>query len=569
MLGVPLKRNGNFVGVLQMEWYKVRAQSDRQVHLLEITAERCAMAILNAQLFEKTKQLQERLQLQIDRMPIGCILCDRHLFITEWNPAAEKIFRFTKAEILGKNAIETIVPPSERSHVREILNRVARGDMNAANINKNITNDGCLITCEWSNTPLIASDGTFLGLLLMVQDITERQRANEQLRQYANYDPLTGLPRRSLLLERIKTLLAETQERDRPLFAVLHLDINRFQAIKYSLGHDIAEQLLVAMARRLEACLHPPAMLVRVEADEFAILLEAVSTSSEANRMAEQIQQAIAQPFKLNGHELFTSASIGLVLSSLPNADPEDLCQAADVAMHHAKTSGYKYVVFDRALQVQALRRLQLDADLRRALDRQEFQVHYQPIVALQTLELVGFEALVRWHSPTEGIVAPSEFIPLAEETGAIVPLGTWVLHQACQQMQRWQQRFSNRATLTISVNLSAMQLKQLDSIEQIDWILRDTGLPARCLKLEITESALIEDTNRTINILERLKAKQIHLCVDDFGTGYSSLSYLHAFPFDTLKVDRSFISRLGDELANAEIVPYYYLVGEKSGYGR
>jgi PAS domain S-box-containing protein/diguanylate cyclase (GGDEF)-like protein len=546
-MGVPLKRNGNFVGVLQIEWHTLHPYSEQEMHLLEITAERCAMAILNAQLYKTTKQLQERLQLQIDRMPIGCILHDRNFKFTDWNPAAAEIFGYSKSEVLGKHPHEIIVPVALQNDVNEIFEKLKTGDCTAHSINKNITKDGHLITCKWHNTPLKDANGNFAGLLSMVENVTEHQQIQDRLWRYAFYDSVTKLPKTELFLKRLAHMLDEYKNGERSTFALFYLSLDRFQFIKYSLGHQIAKQLFTAVARRLEWYLPTPAMLARIESDEFAIILDTVSEYSQAIHFCQQLQNELAKPFYLSGHEVFTTVSIGVVLSSLPNINAETLLQAADTAMHRAQIQNtMNYVIFDEQMQAEASRKFQLDVDLRRALENRELMVYYQPIVSLRDRSLSGFEALLRWQHPLQGNISPAEFIPLAEEIGLISNLGMWVLDETCQQITSWQQAYQQSFPLTVSVNISAVQLKQPNFVEQVDCILHTTGLNPSNLKLEVTESILIEKTEQLIRTLEQLKNRNISICIDDFGTGYSSLSYLHSFPFDTLKIDRSFVRRIG-----------------------
>ena len=354
-----------------------------------------------------------------------------------------------------------------------------------------------------------------------------------------------------------------------PLFAVLFLDLDRFQIIKYSLGHLVADQLLIATAQRLIKVLNPELppsltiqegrinernqtrstteLIARVGIDEFAILLTDIWEISEINEIADNIHTCFAVPFNLDGHEVFTTASIGIALSNTGYDRPEDFLRSADTALHHAKQQGTqpRSVLFDISMHARAIAGLQLETDLRRAIERQEFVLHYHPIVSLITGKAIGFEALVRWSHPQIGMVSPDAFIPLAEETGLILPLGAWVLREACRQMVKWQQQFPEFDLLTMSVNLAGLQLAESNLMEQIDRILQETGLPGNRLKLELTESILMKTAEAT-HLLKQLKSRDIQLSIDDFGTGYSSLSRLHQWPLDTLKIDRSFISRLG-----------------------
>ena len=390
-------------------------------------------------------------------------------------------------------------------------------------------------------------------IVVLGRDTSERERTREQLRQFAFYDGLTRLPNRTLLMERLEEAIQTAA--DKP-FALLVFNLHRFEAVKYSFGHSVGEQLLLAATHRLRTCLPADAVMARIESDEFAILLPQMQGTDKVLRFARHIQKKLTSPFNLGGHHVFTDASVGIVYSHVGYQAAKDFLQAADIAMHQAKTTASgRCVVFDNSMQTQAVQRLRLDADLRRALHRHEFQVYYQPILALNSSHIVGVEALVRWQHPERGMVSPVEFIPLAEETGLIIPLGNWVLRQACRQLMDWQNQFPDHPRLFVSVNLSVIQLGQADLLKQIDLVLEETGLPPDQLKLEITESAAMENAQRMISILEQLKARRIRLSIDDFGTGYSSLSYLHSFPIDMLKVDRSFVMHIEEQSKNLEVI--------------
>jgi diguanylate cyclase (GGDEF)-like protein len=388
------------------------------------------------------------------------------------------------------------------------------------------------------------------------QDIAERRRAQEQLLHNVFHDGLTGLPNQALFMERLRLALERAKRRQDYLFAVLFLDLDRFKVVNDSLGHMVGNQLLIAIARRLEAVLRSVDTVARFGGDEFTILLEDIEDISTAIHLAERIQEALALPFNLNENEVFTNASIGIVLSSRNYDQPEHLLRDADIAMYRAKTLGKaRYKVFNTTMHNRAVVLLQLETDLRRAIKREEFRIYYQPIVSLVTGRIIGFEALVRWHHPERGLISPMEFIPVAEETGMIVFIGQWVLHEACRQMHTWQAQFPTTPPLIINVNLSGKQLTQPDLIKQIDQVLHNTRLDARSLKLEITESVIIDNTESAIAMLSQLRTLNIELQMDDFGTGYSSLSYLHRLPINTLKIDRSFISNIGIRGENLEIV--------------
>jgi len=365
---------------------------------------------------------------------------------------------------------------------------------------------------------------------------------------------LTGLSNRALFTNSLGQAIQQVKRHKENLFAVLFLDLDRFKVINDSLGHLIGDQFLIAIASRLEACLRPMDTIARLGGDEFTILLEGIKDVSDVVRTAERIQEELNLPFELDGQEVFTTASIGIALSTIGYHRPEDLLRDADAAMYRAKALGKaRYEIFNTDMYATAMTRLQLETDLRRAIERQEFRVYYQPIVAIATGKISGFEALLRWQHPERGLVSPANFIPMAEETGLIVPIGYWVLRQACRQMQAWLGHYLTNLPLQISVNLSLKQFSQPDLIQQIGQILQETDLPACNLVLEITESAIMEGESAT-SVLLQLEALGIQLSIDDFGTGYSSLSRLHHFPISGLKIDCSFVSQMGASRGNLEI---------------
>jgi diguanylate cyclase (GGDEF)-like protein len=384
----------------------------------------------------------------------------------------------------------------------------------------------------------------------------ELEQSKEHFRHAAFHDALTGLPNRALLTDHLKLAIERGKQQKGHIFAVLFLDLDRFKNINDSLGHSNGDQLLVAIARRVEECLRPMDTVARLGGDEFAILLDGLEDFNDAIHVAERVQAELTRPFNLSGHEVYTTASIGIALSTTGYEDPENLLRDADIAMYRAKENGKaRYELFDTVMHAHAVALLQLENDLRRAVEREEFSVYYQPIVSLETDRLAGFEALVRWDHPERGIVAPGEFIALAEETGLITEIGQWVLRDACQQMRRWQWQAPVNRPLTLSVNLSSKQFTQPDIVEQVKRILLETDFDPRCLRLEITESVVMENAEQAASMLKQLRDLGVHLSIDDFGTGYSSLSYLHRFPVTTLKIDRSFISRMGAGDENSEIV--------------
>lgn len=393
------------------------------------------------------------------------------------------------------------------------------------------------------------------------------QESKDHFRHAAFHDTLTHLPNRALLAENLKFVMERAKNHEDYQFAVLFLDLDRFKNVNDSLGHSIGDQLLIAMARRLESCIREVDMVARLGGDEFAILLDGIPDGREATNMARRIQEKLSSPFNLSGHEVFTTTSIGIALSSTGYDYPENMLRDADTAMYRAKAQGKAcYEVFDKGMHTHAVYLLKMENDLRRALEREEFRVHYQPIVSLDNGQLAGFEALIRWQHPERGFVNPADFIPLAEETGLIVPIGLWILKKACRQLCQWQWQSSANRQLFMSVNLSSKQVAQSDLVSQIRDILDQTHVEAKYLKLEITESAVMDNAEMAARLLKRLKALGVQLSIDDFGTGYSSLGYLHRFPVNTLKIDRSFIGRIGEAAENIEIVRTIVSLAENMG---
>jgi diguanylate cyclase (GGDEF)-like protein len=378
------------------------------------------------------------------------------------------------------------------------------------------------------------------------EDITQRKLAEERLRHQAFHDTLTGLPNRALLEERLQDALNRLARRGSGHIAVLFLDFDGFKYVNDSLGHVYGDQLLVAVSRRLEQCLRRVDSVARLGGDEFVVLADEIRGVADATRLAERIQESLRTPFHVAGHELFVSASIGIALGQVGQESPGELLRDADTAMYQAKSLGRgRHVVFDRAMHTRILNRLRLESDLRRALEHDEIHVHYQPIVDLHSGRIVGFEALARWRQPERGWVPPIEFIPIAEETQLIQPLGLSLLREACLQLRSWRDLWDEARSWYVSVNLSGRQLIQLDLVERIAQVLQETGMEPTRLRLEITESIAIENFEKAQAVLSRLRGLGIPIALDDFGTGYSSLSYLHRLPLDVIKIDRSFVNRL------------------------
>ncbi|MGL5872457.1 MAG: two-component system response regulator [Xenococcaceae cyanobacterium] len=399
------------------------------------------------------------------------------------------------------------------------------------------------------------------------QEIIEHEFTQKQLLHHALHDSLTGLPNRNLLTEHLQKALQRSKRNPNYLFAVLFIDLDRFKIINDSWGHSVGDRLLIAIARILQECSRELDTVARLSGDEFVILLDDLKNSSDAIAISERLLEKFLCPIYLDERKVFTGASIGIVFGSATYQNCVELLRDADIAMYRAKALGKGcYAVFDREMYAQTLHLSQVETDLRFALERNEFILYYQPIVSLITGKLIAFEALLRWQHPEKGLIYPSDFIAIAEETGLIVTIGEWILREACQQLHSWQQKFSLASSLQMSVNLSSRQIKQFDFIDRLEKILVDTNLNGEYLRLELTETMLMDRGEKTIELLSQIKKHKVQLSIDDFGTGYSSLSYLHRFPIDTLKIDRSFVSCINAEGENSQIVNTIILLAHSLG---
>ena len=403
--------------------------------------------------------------------------------------------------------------------------------------------------------PRLDAAGQLQDLVCTFEDVTQRKTTEAELAIQTFRDRLTSLPNRVLFMERLTQAILRS---DRSNFntGILFLDLDRFKVINDSLSHEAGDQLLVQVAKRIRASLRPEDTVARLGGDEFAVLFEGLPHVSDAMRVAERIQHAFEDSFLLQGQEAYSTCSMGLALSDSSSTAPSELVRDAEVAMYRAKAKRPGSIeIFDPSMNAQALARFQMESDLRHALERNEFVLYYQPLVSLQAGHIEGWEALVRWKHPERGLVAPLDFIPLAEETGLIVPLGKWVLEEAVRQASRWATRFPSDPPRLISVNISGRQFQHRDLISTVLSALDESHFDPRCLKLEITESVIMRDPQASLEAMNVFRGHQIHLVIDDFGTGYSSLSYLKRFPVDTLKVDKSFVDGLGKDPESTAIV--------------
>ncbi|PWH14517.1 MAG: hypothetical protein DDG59_13070, partial [Anaerolineae bacterium] len=546
-MGVPLiGANGEAFGAMVVQTYDEGVRySYGDLNVLSVISAQVALAIERKTAEEEIERQQAFLRQVIDINPSQIFVKDRHSRYVLANQALAKAYGTSVEDLLGKTDADFSPSPQEvqiyhlsdqeviRTLREKVLPAVPFTDVKGRK--------------HWFYTvkrPLI---GIFddVHILGVATEITEQKLAEEKLSYNAYHDALTGLPNRLLFTDRLSHLLSRVKRHDhKEWFAVMFLDLDHFKSVNDTLGHMLGDQLLVLVAKRLQRCLRASDTIARFGGDEFVILLEDLATVQDAIQVAERILADLTPPFSLAGNEITIHGSIGLVLSNPEYQTPEDMLRDADIAMYRAKALGRnRYVVFNTAMREFVVQNLEMEKELRAAIENEQLELHYQPISDMENKRVIGFEALVRWRHPQRGLISPSEFIPLAEESGLIIPMGAWVLRQACRQMRQWQDRYPTHPPLTISVNLSNKQFSQPDLFEQVETALRESGLPPASLQLEITESVIMENAELTIATLERLVAMGVKIHIDDFGTGYSSLAYLHLLPIHAIKIDRSFIS--------------------------
>jgi diguanylate cyclase (GGDEF)-like protein/PAS domain S-box-containing protein len=516
---------------------------------------------------ESLRDSMELFRVAFDYAAIGMALVSPTGRWLRVNRSLCEILGYTKEELLATDFQAAVHPDDVGPSVANI-NQLLKGKIPTFQTEKRyVHKDGHVVRVLWSVSQAQVEGSNSVPLIFQIQDITDRKQAEEQLLHDAFHDGLTGLPNRALLIDHLKLTIARSKRNASLMYAVLFLDLDRFKLVNDSLGHLVGDQLLIGIARRLELCLRAGDTVARVGGDEFTILLEDLEDEGEANIIAERIQQELSVPFYLGGRDVFTTVSIGIAPSSRGYEQPEDILRDADTAMYRAKALGKaRHEVFDEEMHALALNLLQMETDLRRAQERDEFIIEYQPIVSLNDFRVCGFEALLRWQHPERGLISPLDFIPVAEEGGQILQIGQWVLQQACAEMRRWQDSFPADPPLFVTVNLSAKQFAQTDLIDQVKSCLDQSGLDPNCLKLEITESVVMDNIETATAMLFQLRALGVRLSIDDFGTGYSSLSYLHRFPIDTLKIDRSFVTRIVNDKENIEIVRTILMLAENLG---
>lgn len=499
------------------------------------------------------------------------------------SPAYQKVLGYSQDELNTTLPLEQI-HPDDRARVQGAAEKARITGCGERLEYRILHKDGSWRVLESTASVICSADGKTEGLVVVNRDITERKRAEEALAHNAFHDGLTNLANRTLLLDRLGRALVISRRHVDFRFALLFIDIDGFKVVNDSLGHPAGDALLIQIARRLTACLRRADTvsrpqqseddqasfgdntLARPGGDEFVVLAEELRDPSDAIRVAERIREKLATPFDVDGHEIVVTASIGIAFSSNTSTEAQGVLRDAEIAMYRAKNTGKaRCEVFDNAMHAGALKRLQLETDLRKGVERREFRVYYQPIVSLSDGKIVGFEALSRWQRP-EGMVMPNDFIPVANETGIILSINQQMLPEACQQLRAWQQLFPSDPPLSLSVNISPKQFAQADLPSQISQLLEQGGMDPHCVDLEITETIAMADAERSAAMLSQLKALGVGLDIDDFGTGYSSLSRLQGFRVDTLKIDRAFVSRMDSDPETHEIVRIIVMLAHNLG---
>jgi diguanylate cyclase (GGDEF)-like protein/PAS domain S-box-containing protein len=545
-VAVPLISREKVVGVVNLESTDI-IFTPSDVKLMMALSEQIGIAVERARLYEHVSRNEKQLRLLTENMSDLICLHDLDGTFTYVSPSSKTLFGYEPHELLGKSPFD-FVHPDDLAFVKSQTRQTLEGKTPKPFLQRCRRKDGSYIWIEMFNQPVLDQEGRTASVVAVSRDVTERKRMEEQILEGALlYDALTGLPNRVLFIDRVQQASRRSQ-RTMTTFAVMFLDLDRFKVVNDSLGHRAGDTLLVEVAKRIQHCVRAGDTAARLGGDEFGILLEAID-EAEVTHLAERIQQSLRLPFTIEGHEVVSSASIGIILGQ-HIVDPEDLLRRADMAMYQSKAQGKaRYTLFDEAMHANVQASLKLEADLRKALARNEFEVFYQPIMKLADQTLVGFEALIRWQHPERGLLLPASFITTAEDMGLIGELDMWVVREACRQLKVWQETTSQ--PLTVSVNVSAKSLLLSDFSNRLLRVIKETGVEAQAVKLELTESVLMNEASK--EVLASLRGQGVRLVIDDFGTGYSSLSYLHTLPLDALKIDRSFIKDMNS--TNMQIV--------------
>jgi diguanylate cyclase (GGDEF)-like protein/PAS domain S-box-containing protein len=499
------------------------------------------------------RESEQRYRLLFQQSWDAIYLADGRGHILEVNRAALALFGYRAEELVGRDLVSLFVDPMEYAHLEAEVARA--GSVREVEVRLR-TSDGRQLWCLIAAAERRSPTGETLGLQGIIHDITERKQAEVQLEHDALHDSLTGLPNRALFIDRLEQVVRRSERESEPSFALLFLDLDRFKAVNDLLGHEAGDEILRRTADLLRSCVRSHDTVARLGGDEFVVLLDGTEAVREAMRVADRMIDVLAQPYMLKGREFFTTASIGITWPTERRSNPDALLREADLAMYRAKSrGGARRELFGPEIHHAAVSQLEVESDLRRGLGDDQLVLLYQPILSFETGSIVGFEALARWDHPRRGRLLPESFIPLAEKTGLIVPLGFWALRSAVRQLRVWRESFAAARDTVIAVNLSPRQFLDPDLVEQIRGIVDEEGVPPAAVRLELTETALMQDPDQATRTLRALRQLGFGLCLDDFGTGYSSLSYLHTFPLDLLKIDRSFVGRVDRSPRDLELV--------------
>ncbi|MBA2253532.1 MAG: EAL domain-containing protein [Chloroflexi bacterium] len=557
---VPLSADGEFLGTLDVESTGADPLDETDLAAIVAVADQLAGAIALGTERQRVVQEKDFIAAVLDTVGAVVIVCDENGRVVRFNEACAEVSGYSAAELRGLTSFDFLVPPEDLDGVRAKLAALSGEQAALAHENDWIRKDGTRRRLSWTNTAVLDARGTARYTIATGVDITERKRLEEQLAHRALHDPLTGLPNRTLLMDRVGQAL--TRGRSSNLVGLLFLDVDDFKSINDTLGHATGDRVLREVAARLKTCIRPQDTAARIGGDEFAVLLATLDGEGDAMVVADRIAASLAIPIEVESGDLHVTASIGVATSADEVDGAEMLLRSADLAMYWVKSHGPgRSTVFQPTMFKAAVERRAMESGLRAALDQDEFVVHYQPVVDLTTTARVGAEALLRWRHPERGLLLPGDFLVLAEETGHIIPAGRYVLETACRQARRWQRPGSSLGW--VSVNLSARQFQHHGLVEDVERALHDADLAPDRLILEVTESLLMHDTPDTLDKLRGLKDLGVQIAVDDFGTGYSSLSYLRQFPVDILKIDRSFVAGVATDPKQSAFVRAIVALGQ------
>jgi diguanylate cyclase (GGDEF)-like protein/PAS domain S-box-containing protein len=503
---------------------------------------------------EALREAEERFRRSFEDAAIGMALVGTDGRFLRTNRSLCDMLGYREVELLGKT-FQDITHPADLDADLDLLRRTLLGEIRTYQMEKRYFHkEGQVVWVLLSVSMVHNEEGDPLYFVSQIQDISARKVLEKRLEHRAFHDPLTDLPNRQLFMDRLGQALRRTG-RGHKRVAVLFMDLDKFKVVNDSLGHQVGDLLLTVVAQRLRRCLRPEDTLARFGGDEFVVMIEALDGPAQAVQVAERITEELRSPFILEGRDLYVLASIGISLGDARTHDPGDILREADTAMYRAKDEGGDFRVFNPAMYKRAFTRLEVENDLRRAIEQEEFVLHYQPMVDLQTGELWGMEALVRWDHPERGLLEPSEFVPVAEQSGLVIPMGEKILRESCFRAKEWQEENPRIPPLVMSVNLSASQLSRLDLADTVERVLGETGLEGSSLILDVTETVYVRVLAGNTAMLDRLRGLGVRFSIDDFGTGYSSLSYLKRLPADAIKIDQSFVKGLGKDVEDTAVV--------------